>query len=52
MTEDLTALQGEFVSGLGELKAPVIAIMGAGLGITVLIAGFNLFKQTFKKSTR
>jgi len=50
MVTDLTALQTQFTDAIGELKAPVLAVMGAGLAITTLVAGFKLLRKTFRNS--
>lgn len=50
MATDLTTLQTAFTDAIGELKAPVIAVMSAGLAITTVVAGFKLLRKTFRNS--
>jgi hypothetical protein len=48
---DMTALTDQFTAAIGDLKAPVLAIMGAGVAITLLLVAFNLLKKVFRHST-
>lgn len=52
MTEvNITAVQTAFTDAIGDMTAPVIAIMTAGLSITVIFSVYKLASKAFKKST-
>lgn len=52
MTEaNITALQTAFTDAIGDMNAPVIAIMTAGLGITVIFSIYKVARKAFKQST-
>ena len=48
----ITALQGTFTGAIDDLKAPGLAIMTAGLGITLLVAGFKFMKHRTDEALR
>lgn len=41
----LTALQTTFTDAIDDLKAPGLAIMSAGLVITLMVAGFKFMQK-------
>lgn len=47
----VTALQTAFTSGIEDLKAPGLAIMTAGLGITLMVAAFKFMQKRLKGAT-
>lgn len=49
-TSSMTALTTQFTDAIGDLSAPVLAIMGAGIAITLLIVGFKVLRKVFKGS--
>ncbi|WP_162624496.1 major capsid protein [Acetobacterium sp. KB-1] len=49
--ENITAVQTAFTDAIGDMSAPVIAIMTAGLGLTVIFAVYKLAAKAFKRST-
>jgi len=47
----VTALQGTFTGAIDDLKAPGLAIMTAGLAITLMVAGFRFMKNRTQEAT-
>jgi hypothetical protein len=47
----ITALQTGFLDGIDDLKAPGLAIMLGGLGITLMVAGFKFMRNRTKEAT-
>ena len=47
----ITAMQTGFIAGIDDLKAPGLAIMLAGLGITLMVAGFKFMKKRTREAT-
>ncbi|MEG0074948.1 MAG: hypothetical protein RR691_03575 [Eubacterium sp.] len=48
---DLTTLQTSFTTALTDMKAPILAIMGAGVAITLIFVVYKALKKAFKNST-
>lgn len=49
--EAMTTLQTSFTEALTDLQAPVLAIMAAGVTITLIFVAYRALKSAFKKST-
>ncbi len=49
---DITAIQNLFVDAIGQFSAPVLAVLGAGLGIFFLILLFTVIKRTTGKAVK
>ncbi len=49
---DVTAVQGLFTSAIAQFSTPVLAVLGAGLGIFFLILLFTVIKRTTGKAVK
>lgn len=48
----ITALQATFTGAIDDLKVPGLAIMTAGLGITLLVAGFKFMRNRTEEAVK
>ena len=49
-TTYITGLQSGFTDAIGDLSAPAIAILTAGIALTVLKVGYRFLRGVFKSS--
>lgn len=48
---DLTTLSSSFTGAVADIKAPVLAILGACVVIPIIFTAYKLLKGGFKKGT-
>lgn len=49
--EQITTIQTAFTDAIGDMGTPIIAVMSAGIGITIIFSVYNVVKKAFKRST-